>query len=76
MKNCENELLQFQRLSRYLILVNFFDDTHILTIGIYPFAKTDSGLSVYRHGNADFANVRERCLPTRMILYKGAVAPL
>ena len=30
----------------------------------YPFVKTDSGLSAYCHGNADFANVWERCWPT------------
>ena len=29
--------------------------------------KTDSGLSAYCHGNADFPNVWERCWPTRAI---------
>ena len=29
--------------------------------------KTDFGLSAYCHGNADFANVCERCWPTTMI---------
>ena len=37
--------------------------------------KTDSGLSAYCHGNADFPNVWERCWPTRAIpIYKGAIA--
>ena len=35
--------------------------------------KTDFGLSAYCHGNADFANVWERCWPTTTIpIYKGA----
>ena len=38
--------------------------------------KTDSGLSAYCHGNADFPNVWEGCWPTRAIpIYKGAIAP-
>ena len=46
-----------------------------MTISIYPFVKTDSGLSAYYHGNADFPNVWERCWPTRAIpVYKGAIA--
>ena len=36
--------------------------------------KTDSKLSAYCHGNADFANVWERCWPTYAIpIYKGAI---
>ena len=46
---------------------SFFEDPNILTIGIYPFVKTDSGLIAYCHGNADFPNVWERCWPTRAI---------
>ena len=39
--------------------------------------KTDSGLSVYCNGNADFPNVWERRWPTCTIpIYKGAAAPL
>ena len=35
-------------------------DAHTaVTIGIYPFVKTDSGLSVYCHRNADIPNVWE-----------------
>ena len=61
--------------SHYLSLV---EDPHIiLTIGIYPFVKTYSGLSSYCHGNADFPNVWERCWPTHtMPIYKGAAASL
>ena len=41
---------------------------------MYPFVKTDSGLSAYCHGNVDFPNVWERCWPTRAIpIYKGAI---
>ena len=29
--------------------------------------KTDSGLSVYCHGNANFPNVWERCWPTHTV---------
>ena len=48
-----------------------------MTIGIYPFVKTDSGLSAYCHGNMDFPNVWERCWPTSAIpIYKGAITPL
>ena len=55
---------------------SFFEDPHILTIGTL-FVKTDSGLSAYCHGNADFPNVWERCWQTTTIpIYKGAKAPL
>ena len=38
--------------------------------------KTDSGLSAYCHGNADFPNVWERCWPTTTIpIYKGPYRP-
>ena len=36
---------------------SYFDEPHILTIGIYPFVKTDSRLNAYCHGNVDFPNV-------------------
>ena len=35
--------------------------------------KTDSGLSAYCHGNADFPNVWERCWPTHIT--KGRLNP-
>ena len=38
--------------------------------------KTDSGLSAYCHGNADFPNVWERCWPTRAIPIRESVDSL
>ena len=38
--------------------------------------KTNSGLSAYCHGNADFANVWERCWPPARSLYTKGLPPL